>query len=717
MSASALPASQLAPPSAPPPPLLPPLREDIKLLPGPTAHDGAPTWTLYDPSLHRYLRVGRMEFEILVRWGLGRPAAIAAAVREATPLPATEADVVDVLRFAQRGRLIQAVGPSAARLLIAEAEARKLSPAMWLLKNYLFIRVRLLDPDRFLGEAAKALAFVFTDGFVFALFGLALLGFYLIGRQWDSFTHSFLHMFSLEGAAEVGLALAFAKAIHEFGHGLMAKRMGCRVPGMGFALMVLWPMLWTDVTDSWRLTDRHKRLLIDAAGVLAEMTLAVAASLAWSVLPDGPLRSAAFMLASSTWLVTVAVNVSPLMRFDGYFLLSDWLNEPNLQERSFALGRWWLREVLFGFRDPAPERLPDRRRRLLIAYAAACWIYRFTLFIGIAVLVYHLAFKLLGIFLMAVEVGWFLARPIIMELAVWPRRMRAGGVTRRAAWSGAVFALLVAAFVLPWRESVFAPGLIRAQRQIGVIVPEPGQVVSLVDNGASVTAGQALFTLHNPDLEHTAAEAEAEISGLKAKLAGQAFDASGAQDLPVAWHQLEGAYARLSDAQARQAQMVVRAPFAGQLVDVPRDIRTGEWLPKREHLGILVDPATATAEALVNESDIARIKPGDKARFQAESGEQPLMMTVRSVSPTAVATIDTPELASIHGGGVPVRREQDGRLKPEAAVYRVVFALPDGTVAPPAIRRGTVRIEATPQSFADRVWRRAVAVVMREAGL
>jgi putative peptide zinc metalloprotease protein len=242
-------------------------------------------------------------------------------------------------------------------------------------------------------------------------------------------------------------------------------------------------------------------------------------------------------------------------------------------------------------------------------------------------------------------------------------------------------------------------------------------MVSATPGDTRVAAGQTLFVLDNPDLANTAAQAEAEIAGLKAKLTGQAFDSAGAADLPVAWQQLEGAYARLSDAHARQAQMVVRAPFAGRLVDVPRDVRTGEWLPKREQIGILVDPSAATAEALVNESDIARIKPGDKARFRPENGETPVEMTVRDVSPTAAAFIDTPELASIHGGGVPVRREQDGRMKPEAAVYRVVFALPDGTAAPPGIRRGSVQIEGTPQSFADKVWRRTVAVVMREAGL
>jgi putative peptide zinc metalloprotease protein len=103
--------------------------------------------------------------------------------------------------------------------------------------------------------------------------------------------------------------------------------------------------------------------------------------------------------------------------------------------------------------------------------------------------------------------------------------------------------------------------------------------------------------------------------------------------------------------------------------------------------------------------------------FRPENGEDTIPLVVRDVSPSAAPLVDTPELASIHGGGVPVRREADGRLKPEAAVYRVTFGLPDGLPATFGIRRGMVRIDATPVSFAGRVWRRAAAVVMREAGL
>ncbi len=696
---------------------LPPLREDIRLMPGPPARDGAPTWTLYDPALHRFLRVGRLEFEILLRWGMGVPAAIAEAVRAATTLPAREADVLDVLRFAQRGRLIEASGPAAARTLIAEAEARRLSPAMWLLKNYLFIRVRLIDPDRALGVLARALGFMFTRGFVLGMAALAVLGFYLIGRQWESYIAGFGSLFSFEGAAEVAVALAFAKAFHELGHGLMAKRLGCRVPGMGVALLVMWPMLWTDTTDAWRLTGRHQRLLVDAAGVMAELLLAVAASLAWSILPDGPSRSAAFLLSGSTWLISLAVNLNPLMRFDGYFLLSDWLEEPNLQERAFALARWRLREALFGFGDAPPEALPPARRRLLVAYAAACWVYRLGLFLGIAVLVYHLTFKLLGLFLMAVEVGWFIVRPILNELAMWPRRARAGGMSWRVALPLAGLALITAALVVPWRGAVVAPGLIRAGRQIAVITAEPGRLDRISAEGSDVAAGQPLFTLDNPDTPQAAAMARAEIAGLKARLAGQSFDAAAAQDVPVAWRQLEQALARLRDAEAREQRQVVRAPFAGRLVDVPRDAVPGSWVPRREQLGILIDPSSLLAEAMIGEADIGRVQPGVTAHFQPENGESPVALVVRDVSPGAVAWLDAPELASVHGGGVAARREANGRLKPDAAIYRVTLAAADGGAGVSSIQRGTVRIDAAPVSIAGQIWRRAASVVMREAGL
>ena len=144
----------------------------------------------------------------------------------------------------------------------------------------------------------------------------------------------------------------------------------------------------------------------------------------------------AFLLATTTWVSTVLINASPFMRFDGYFLLSDFLQMPNLHARAFALARWDLRERLFALGEPAPEHFPAARRGLIL-FAWATWIYRLVLFLGIAALVYHFFIKALGIFLFLVEIVWFIARPLWSEIGAWRQRGAAIGGSRRARWSAA----------------------------------------------------------------------------------------------------------------------------------------------------------------------------------------------------------------------------------------------------------------------------------------
>lgn len=696
--------------------LLPPLREDIELLPGPPMRSGAPTWTLYDPAMHRYLRIGRLEFEILCRWGLRDPDRIAAAVASNTTFAATREDVMDMLRFASGASLLMPIGRQAPSRLANQAVASRPSLAQWLLKNYLYLRIRLIDPDRLLTVAQPYVGWLYTRGFLLALGCLTVLGFYLIGLRWDAYTHSFMHLFSLQGAFEVGLAMAFAKAVHEIGHGMTAKRFGCRVPGMGFAFLVLWPMLWTDATNSWRLTDRRQRLLIDGAGMMAEIILAVVASLLWSVLPDGPARTAAFLLSGTTWVITVIININPLMRFDGYYLFSDWLGEANLMQRAFTLTRWWVRELLLGIGDPPPEHLSPSRQRTIIIYGLASWVYRFTLFLGIGLLVFHLTFRLLGAFLMSVEVGWFIVRPVVAELRVSHRRATSTGWTRRSMLSLMLGCAMLALLAVPWRGSISAPGLLRAAHQTPLFTAVGGQLVHGSGNAESVAKGDVLFVLRSPDIAYRRELATAQVIGLRARLAGLAFDRSDADNLPVVESKLASASARLHSADVAAEQLTVHAPFAGRLVDVPRDLQPGVWLPRGAFLGVLIDPHAQVAEAYVDEDDVARVYPGAKALFRPENGAAAVHLVVRSVSPGALLTLNQPIMASVFGGGVAVREQKDKRLVPERAVYRVTLEavdLPLGVL--PELRRGWVTIAGDRASILGRIWRRAVALAVREA--
>ncbi|MFT9458733.1 MAG: hypothetical protein ABF611_04150 [Acetobacter orientalis] len=170
----------------------------------------------------------------------------------------------------------------------------------------------------------------------------------LISQQWDTFVQDARELWSWQGALIISGAIFVAKAFHELGHGLAAKRYGCRVPAMGLALLVMCPILWTKTTNAWRLTKRHERIAIDAGGVTAELLLGVFAAWLWLFLPDGSATEAALALAASTWILAVTVYFNPLMRFDGYYITSDLLHIENMQERTFPYARWRLRTTIFG---------------------------------------------------------------------------------------------------------------------------------------------------------------------------------------------------------------------------------------------------------------------------------------------------------------------------------------------------------------------------------
>ncbi|HSK41901.1 MAG TPA: site-2 protease family protein, partial [Arenibaculum sp.] len=444
---------------------MPPLREELTLHPGPRTPSGVPTWTLQDPANNRFFRIGWAEFEMLSRWDLGSMEAIAEAVSRDTTLDLAGDRVEAFVRFLAGCSLLQVRGEQAVGGLVRQAQAQRRHWAAWMLKNYLFFRIPLVRPDGFLTATRGLVGWVFSPGFLALVLAAAAAGGWLVVRQWDGFIHSFSYFFSIEGALLAALALGLSKVLHELGHAYVANRFGCRVPTMGLAFLVLWPVLYTDTSEAWKLPSRRPRLAIGAAGMATELALAALATLAWAFLPDGPARSACFLLATTTWILTLVVNLNPFMRFDGYYLLSDWLDIANLQDRSFALARWRLREALFGLGDPRPERFERHVEHLLIAYAVATWIYRFFLFLGIALLVYHLFFKALGIVLFAVELAWFIARPVLGELRVWASRRREVRLNRQTALSLFMLSAALAAVVIPWRSTVPAPALLRAEQQ------------------------------------------------------------------------------------------------------------------------------------------------------------------------------------------------------------------------------------------------------------
>lgn len=696
---------------------LPALRPDLQLSTAAPARDGAPQWTLADPLRGRYFKLGASAMRLLRHWTLGD----AGEVLRAANLDAGEhldaSDLEEMLRFLRGHDLIVAQDAEQRGSFASKAASQRQGFWKSLLHQYLFFRIPLWRPDAFLDRTWPWLRRYGPGLLRYGLPMLLAFGVFLVARDWQRFIATFPHLFSLGGALAFGVALVFAKLCHEFGHAYMAKRAGCRVQSMGLAFMVMFPLFYTDVSDAWRVNDRRSRLLIGAGGVLAELLLACVALLAWSLLPDGALRSAVFMLASATWITTVAVNLNPFMRFDGYFLLSDLWDVENLQARAFALCRWRLREAFFGYGEPAPEPWPPALRRKLLIWGYGAWLWRAALFLGIALAVYHMFFKLLGVFLMLVELTWFIGLPIWRELQEWWRR-RAQAQPARALLVGTALLGVLVVLLVPWRSTVEIPAMLEASRVSALHAPVPARLKQLhVHDGQTVRSGDLLLELESPDLDSRQQIVRSEIDILQLQLRRQAGRSETVADSAILEQHLAEAVAEYRGLAAQRERLQLRASHDGVVRDLPADLAAGRWLSPQQTLVRVVEERARLRGYLAEES-LWRIEAGAQGRFIASADPWLPSVPVRltEVDVTGSAYLDQPALASDQGGPIAVRRDAQQRPEPQQAQYGVRLVPRDERAAPRQSLLGVVVLEGRGESILGAIWRRMAALGVRESG-
>jgi len=698
---------------------LPLLREELDLLPGATAPDGQPGWTLHDPVRNLFFRIDWPTLEVLQRWDMNDPKQIAADVSSHTTLAMSADDVEQVAQFLVRHQLVQPSADEAPRKMAEQWRLMQGSPLNWLLHHYLFFRIPLLRPDAWLTRWLPQARWFGQAAFAWTT-GLALMfGLLQVARRWDVFSASLVDTFNLEGVLAYGVAVFLVKLLHELGHAFTAKHYGCRVPTMGVAFLVMWPVAYTDTNETWRLTHRFERLRVASAGIATELVVAVWATLAWALLPPGSLQSAAFVLATTSWVGTLAINASPFMRFDGYFILMDALDMPNLHGRSFALARWKLREWLFGLGDAPPEHWSRTKAIALIAFAWATWLYRLVLFLGIAVLVYHFFIKLVGIFLFLVEIVWFVAKPLAAELKVWRTlwlRIRGQARSRR---STGVAALLVLSLVLPWPGRITVSAVLRPQESWPVFSPAGARIEALpVLHGSAVSAGHALLDLHVPDLVSRETILQARLAQQRRQAEASGFDDEMRKRWRVAEQSMDMTVAELQGVKAEQNQFTPIAPYDGRFLWGDPDLAVGQWIGKKEALGLLVRQGTRwRVETWLDEDDVARVRIGQRAGFFTDGATGSVLTAeVTAVDQDVARVLPRRELASALGGHV-LSREKNGQWLPERAVYRVSLDVLDMHDNLQSISwRGQLVLHADWQSPASRYIRQAIAVLVREAG-
>ena len=706
------------------PRLLPELRQELRLEQGAPGPSGQPTWLIVDPIQHRYIQVDEASYELLSYW---QPGATFEALRQAMASEFGRSvlaeDLAAFVKFLEDNHLTAEPSSDGWRSYAAAAQRAEHSWVMWLIHNYLFIKIPLFKPEAALRRYLPMVRPFYTRTF-FALIALTgAAGLYLVSRQWDVFWSTFQHFFSVEGALTYAVALIVVKSAHELGHAFTAVRYGCRVPSMGICFLVLFPVLYTDVTDAWRLKNRKERLVIGGAGVTVELMLACLATFAWPFLAEGPIKSLAFSIATVGWVLSLAVNLNPLMRFDGYYLFADALGIDNLQPRAFALGRWRMREILFGSGARPPEHFDAKTAKIMVGFAWTVWIYRLILFTGIALLVYHMTFKILGLILFAVEIIYFIAKPIAGEIAYWWRERGSLTAAPRTKWTAAVFIILLLAVAVPWSSRVYIPAVLETEDLARIYPQRAGLVKEVrVKQGDTVRAGDIIAVLASPELDLQIMVTRRRIALVTMRLARRSSDDEDRSRSLVMEREIISLNSTLAGLIREADELIVRSSSEGVVAELNVELHAGRAIGRSEFVALVRGRGGLVARGYLAERDIMRVQAGTRGQFIADlPGMAALPVTLMDIAHSGVGAIELPELASAHGGAIAVRphRGEKGyaRLVPVEAQYLAVMSTGEIVPAPMYAMRGVVQLDGETRSFIARAWRQIASVLVRESGI
>jgi len=473
--------------------------------------------------------------------------------------------------------------------------------------NIMFMRFPLLDPDQWLVRAMPVV------GKLISPFG-ALLWMVMVGIGLKVVLD---HFPALKDQSQGVLApnnlfllyagLVFVKTVHEFGHAFFCRKFGGEVHVMGIMLMIFTPIPYMDATSSWGFRNRWHRVLVGAAGMIVELFVAAIAALVWAYSGPGNIHNLAYNIMFVASVSTLVFNVNPLLRYDGYYILSDVLEIPNLYQQANKQLRYWVERYVFGIRKVEPPTDSKREKAWLTVYGITSGIYRVIVFAGILLFVAD-RLLLIGILMACVCAISWVAVPLIgliKYLGSDPKldRQRPRAIAITCAFAATVFVFLQ---FVPFPSHFRAQGIVEAKQWTQVLNDTPGIVDAvLATPGQPVKAGQNLVRLRNPELDIEIAGARASIEETKARLR-QAMQEASANIKPLN-SRMDAVAKRLTRLEADQRALTLKARQDGIWVAPQAKDFVGRWLTRGTSLGLLIDPSTFQFNATVLQEDADRL--------------------------------------------------------------------------------------------------------------
>jgi multidrug efflux pump subunit AcrA (membrane-fusion protein) len=508
--------SDLAPP-------LPGRRPDLIF--SPAGDEGG--YVIKDPRAGNYFTIGEEEHFLLTQCdGQQSAASIRARFAERFGEPLEPEELDEFLGVAQKQGLLRAEAAPDSTIRASRATQTELKEAddsqprrrrvSW--QGLLSWRINLFDPDRFFTWAQPKLGFFWTRSFVIFATGCIVLAAVLVGLNREQLAVSFVNSLRWETAVLGWLTLLAVTTLHEFAHGLTCKRHGGEVHEVGFLMLLLMPCLYCNVSDAWLFPEKSRRLWVTFAGAYFELFLWALAVFVWRLtMADTLVHYLAFLVLSACGIQTL-FNFNPLIKLDGYYLLSDWLEVPNLQQRALGSFKGRLRRLLWGAAQPADEP----RGRLLLTYGLVSFLYSaffLALMLGALVPFLWRSWGWPGLTLAGL-LCFFSARALFQGVASGEvRTMIATRRRRTTTWLLGLGGLATVLAGVETEDRVGGSFRLRPARRAEIRAPVAGFLKSVhCDEGDRVSPGAPVARLDVPALASRLAQKRAELGEARARL-------------------------------------------------------------------------------------------------------------------------------------------------------------------------------------------------------
>lgn len=646
---------------------------------------------LEDPASGMFFRLNQSAYEFVARLDGRRSVdeAWRGAIGRLGDDALTQGEAIGLLGQMWRANLLWADAPADTRSIFERQRERQARERRGFISSLLFLRIPLFDPDPLLERWAPALGWIF--GPIGAAVWIALLftgiwhvvdhGGVLVSRAQDV----------LAGPNLLPLYLTYAaiKTVHELGHAVSCKVFGRRsgsggeVHAIGVMLMLFLPVPYVDASSSWALRSRLQRIVVSAAGILVEMACAAVAAIVWTRTAEGTLTHAiAYNTMFIAGISTLLFNGNPLLRYDGYYVLSDLIEVPNLAQRSLAYLKWLVKSGAWSVRGvPNPSHSP-REAAWLSVYGVLSGVYRVMVFAGLALFIASQQF-LLGGAIILFGVVMFVLRPLVRFVHyLWAdheldrSRLRAIGSTLAAA-----SVLLIPGLTLPLPDFVRAQGIAEPKAFEVIHAQVDGFVEHVAPSGKGVRPDESasLLEQRNDDLVRLGAVIEAELERLRVSRA-LAF-----RDDPARAFQIDRQITAMKDQASLAAEQLaalrIQAGIAGTWIAPRADHLTGSFVKRGEPIGLVADLSSMRLRVVLDQRVaplvIEESVPDVDVRALGRPGQR-LSGALRRVLPAGQKRLPSASLGLASGGDIPTATEdQDGTATTEE-VFEAWIDLPAG---------------------------------------